>query len=120
MEMKDMILVGIDGHICEPPDMWTNVLTEKWNPRAPKFVTREDGSDVWIFEGRQIPNVGLNAVAGRVPEEYGMEPTALLQLRKGCYDLDTRIEKAYVTVDDIHKLLADAFAVPWDSESTRP
>ena len=92
MEMNDMILVSVDDHVCEPPDMWKDVLPEKWKSRAPKLVTRADGSDVWVFEGQQIPNVGLNAVAGRPPEEYGMEPTALSQLRKGCYDVDARIE----------------------------
>jgi len=92
MEMNDMILVSVDDHVCEPPDMWNDVLPAKWKSRAPKLVTREDGSDVWVFEGRQIPNVGLNAVAGRPPEEYGMEPTALSQLRRGCYDVDARID----------------------------
>ena len=56
------------------------------------MVHKPDGTDVWVFEGRQIPNIGLNAVAGRVPEEYGMEPTALSQLRKGCYDVHARID----------------------------
>jgi predicted TIM-barrel fold metal-dependent hydrolase len=92
MEMNDMILVSVDDHVCEPPDMWDDVLPEKWKSRAPRLVSREDGSDVWVFEGRQIPNVGLNAVAGRPPEEYGLEPTALSQLRKGCYDVDARVE----------------------------
>ena len=63
----------------------------KWKDRAPRLVRKQDGSDVWVFEGRQIPNVGLNAVAGRPPEEYGMEPTALEQLRPGCYDVDARV-----------------------------
>jgi predicted TIM-barrel fold metal-dependent hydrolase len=92
MEMNEMILVSVDDHVCEPPEMWKNVLPEKWTSRAPKFVSRPDGSDVWVFEGQQIPNVGLNAVAGRPLEEYGMEPTALSQLRKGCYEVDARID----------------------------
>jgi predicted TIM-barrel fold metal-dependent hydrolase len=92
MEMNDMILVSVDDHVCEPPDMWTNVLPAKWKSRAPKLVSRADGTDVWVFEGQQIPNVGLNAVAGRPLEEYGMEPTALSQLRKGCYDVNARID----------------------------
>lgn len=92
MDMNDMILVSVDDHVCEPPDMWKNALPEKWKSRAPQLVTRSDGSDVWVFEGQQIPNIGLNAVAGRPPEEYGMEPTALDQLRRGCFDVDARIE----------------------------
>ena len=63
----------------------------KWKDRAPRLVTKEDGTNLWVFEGQQIPNVGLNAVAGRPPEEYGVEPTALSQLRPGCYDVDARI-----------------------------
>ncbi len=91
MQMNDMILVSVDDHVCEPPDMWQHHLPAKWKERAPRLVHKEDGSDVWVFEGKQIPNVGLNAVAGRAPEEYGMEPTALSQLRPGCYDIDARI-----------------------------
>ena len=91
MQMNDMILVSVDDHVCEPPDMWDRHLAAKWKDRAPRLVHKEDGSDVWVFEGQQIPNVGLNAVAGRAAEEYGMEPTALSQLRPGCYDIDARI-----------------------------
>jgi alkylation response protein AidB-like acyl-CoA dehydrogenase len=91
MKMDDMILVSVDDHVCEPPDMWRPTLPAKWKDRAPRLVHKPDGSDVWVFEGQQIPNVGLNAVAGRRPEEYGMEPTALSQLRPGCYDIDARI-----------------------------
>jgi predicted TIM-barrel fold metal-dependent hydrolase len=92
MKMDDMILVSVDDHVCEPPDMWQRHVPAKWKDRAPRMVHKVDGSDVWVFEGQQIPNVGLNAVAGRAPEEYGMEPTALSQLRKGCYDVDARID----------------------------
>lgn len=91
MQMDDMILVSVDDHVCEPPDMWERHVPAKWRDRAPRLVHKADGTDVWVFEGRQIPNLGLNAVAGRRPEEYGMEPTALSQLRPGCYDVDARI-----------------------------
>jgi predicted TIM-barrel fold metal-dependent hydrolase len=92
MRMEDMILVSVDDHVCEPPDMWQQHVPAQWKDRAPKLLHKQDGSDVWVFEGKQIPNVGLNAVAGRAPDEYGMEPTALSQLRAGCYDVDARVE----------------------------
>ncbi len=44
-----------------------------------------------MFEGSALPNVGLNAVAGRVPEEYGVDPLAFSEMRPGCYDIDERI-----------------------------
>jgi hypothetical protein len=92
VQLDEMILVSVDDHVCEPPDMWNEFVPRKWKDRAPRLVHKADGSDVWVFEGQQIPNVGLNAVAGRPPEEYGMEPTALDQLRPGCYDIDARID----------------------------
>ena len=92
MEMNDLILVSVDDHVCEPPDMWDGHLSGQWKQRAPRFLKKGDGSNVWVFEGAQIPNVGLNAVAGRPKEEYGMEPTAHSQLRDGCFNIDARID----------------------------
>ena len=45
-----------------------------------------------MFNGTVIPNVGLNAVAGRPKEEYGVEPTAFDEMRPGCYDVHERIK----------------------------
>ena len=92
MNLDEMILVSVDDHVCEPADMFEGRLPQRWKERAPKLVHKPDGTDVWVFEGRQLPNIGLNAVAGRPPEEYGMEPTSLSQLRRGCYDVEARID----------------------------
>jgi predicted TIM-barrel fold metal-dependent hydrolase len=91
MRPDDMILVSVDDHVVEPPDMFRHHLPARWRERAPRVVHKKDGSDVWVFEGAQLPNIGLNAVAGRPPEEYGVEPTAYAQLRPGCYDVHERI-----------------------------
>ena len=32
-------------------------------------------------------------LAGRVPDEYGYEPTALAEIRPGCYDIHARIKE---------------------------
>ena len=53
---------------------------------------RDDGNDVWLYEGQELPNIGLNAVAGKPPEEYGIEPTSFAEMRPGCYDIDQRID----------------------------
>jgi predicted TIM-barrel fold metal-dependent hydrolase len=88
----DMILVSVDDHVVEPPDLWEGHLSPQWRTRAPRMVHKSDGSDVWVFEGQQVPNIGLNAVAGRPPEEYGMEPTAFEQMRQGTHDIRRRID----------------------------
>lgn len=91
MRMEEMILISVDDHIVEPPDLFDGVAPARFADRMPRMVER-DGINVWLYEDRAIPNIGLNAVAGRPREEYGMEPTALSQLRKGCYDVHARIE----------------------------
>jgi predicted TIM-barrel fold metal-dependent hydrolase len=92
MRLDDMILVSVDDHVVEPPDMWEGRLPARWKDRVPRLVRKPDGTDVWVFEGQQVPNVGLNAVAGRPPDEYGMEPTALDQLREGNFDIHRRVD----------------------------
>ena len=91
MQMNDMIMVSVDDHVCEPPDMWDQHVPAKWKDKAPKLIHQDNNTDIWVYEGRVMPNIGINAVAGRAPEEYGMEPTSLSHMRSGCYDIDDRI-----------------------------
>jgi predicted TIM-barrel fold metal-dependent hydrolase len=88
----DLVMVSVDDHLVEPPDLFETTVPEKWRDRAPRVVRQEDGADVWTFEGSVIPNIGLNAVAGRPKEEYGVEPTAFDEMRPGCYDVDERVK----------------------------
>jgi predicted TIM-barrel fold metal-dependent hydrolase len=92
MNMNDMILISVDDHITEPGDMFDNHLSGPALASAPKLLTLANGTNLWDYQGKKIPSVGLNAVVGRPPEEYGMEPTSFGQLRKGCYDVHARIE----------------------------
>ncbi len=91
MNAEELILVSVDDHVVEPPDMFEGRVPAKWAGREPKVVHNDDGTDVWSYEGSRIPNVGLNAVVGRPPEEYGIEPTSFAEMRPGCYDINERI-----------------------------
>src|SRR5262249_34402880 len=91
VRLDDMILVSVDDHAVEPPHMFDGRRPTQYVDVAPRVVRKDDGSDVWVYEGREIPNIGLNAVAGRPPEEYGMEPTSFDEIRDGCYDIHQRI-----------------------------
>src|SRR6185312_4885215 len=68
-----------------------NHVPDKWRDQAPKSVKKPEGHEVWMFEGNEIPNIGLNAVAGRPPEDYDMNVTSYSQIRKGTYDIHERI-----------------------------
>ncbi|ONH24644.1 amidohydrolase family protein [Pseudofrankia asymbiotica] len=92
MNAEDLILISVDDHLVEPPNMFEGRLPARFADLAPKVLHREDGSDVWTFNGSIIPNVGLNAVAGRPKEEYGVEPTAFDEMRPGCYDIHERVK----------------------------
>jgi predicted TIM-barrel fold metal-dependent hydrolase len=92
MNVDDLILVSVDDHVVEPPDMFDGHIPAAYADRAPKLTTREDGSNAWVFEGQEATNVGLNAVAGRPPDEYGLEPTRFEEMRPACYDIDARID----------------------------
>jgi len=91
MQVDDLILVSVDDHVVEPPHLFEGRLSKQAAERAPFIEKLENGREVWMFEGHALPNVGLNAVAGRVPEEYGLDPLAFEEMRAGCYDIDERI-----------------------------
>jgi predicted TIM-barrel fold metal-dependent hydrolase len=92
VQPDDLILVSVDDHLVEPPTMFDAHLDARWRADGPRVVTLENGDDVWTFNGQVIPNVGLNAVAGRPKAEYGVEPTAFDEMRPGCYDVHERIK----------------------------
>ncbi|MFV2176459.1 amidohydrolase family protein [Actinomadura sp. LOL_016] len=92
MNAEDMILISVDDHVVEPPTMFEGRIPDRYRDQAPRVRTTKDGSDVWTFNGQTIPNIGLNAVAGRPKEEYGIEPTAFDEIRPGTYDIDERIK----------------------------
>ncbi|MCK9931143.1 amidohydrolase [Frankia sp. Mgl5] len=92
MNLDDMILISVDDHVIEPPDMFVGRLPKKYEADAPRLVHREDGTDVWKFRDTVIPNAALNAIAGRPKEEYGLEPQGLDEIRPGCYDVHERIK----------------------------
>ncbi len=91
MQIDDLVLVSVDDHVVEPPDLFEGHLASRWRDVAPRVERLADGSDVWVYDGNEIPNIGLNAVAGRPPEEYGMEPTSFDELRDGTWDITQRL-----------------------------
>jgi predicted TIM-barrel fold metal-dependent hydrolase len=91
MQLDDMIIVSVDDHVVEPPDLFEGHLPAKYRDIAPHVVHKDDGTDVWQFLDFEVPNIGLNAVAGRPPEEYGIDPTSFDEIRDGCFDINKRV-----------------------------
>lgn len=91
MQVDDLILVSVDDHVVEPRDLFEGRIAREFRDRAPRIVRTDAGHDVWVYEDAVIPNIGLNAVAGRPPEEYSFEPTRYEDMRDGCWDVDARV-----------------------------
>ncbi len=84
-------IISVDDHMIEHPKVWTDRLPQKYQKAGPRIVEDEQGHHIWVFEGRDYPQVGLNAVAGRPPQEYGLEPSRYDDMIPGCYDPAARV-----------------------------
>lgn len=124
MPLQDhMQLISTDDHLIEHPKLWTDRLPTRFHERGPRIIEKElpraihVGRDntaigdagtriaqVWEYEGRIYPYIGLNAVAGKKPEEYGVEPTRYSDMLPGCYDPSARV--ADMDIDGVHAALS--------------
>ncbi|MFE6820936.1 amidohydrolase family protein [Streptomyces sp. NPDC057690] len=91
MHVEDMIMVSIDDHVVEPPDMFRNHVPEKYRDDAPRSIVDENGFEKWWFQGNSMGTVGLNAVVGWPNEEWGLNPSTFAEMRPGCYDVHQRV-----------------------------
>jgi predicted TIM-barrel fold metal-dependent hydrolase len=92
VKVEDMIMISVDDHVVEPPYLFEGRVPAKYADLAPKVVRNDAGDDVWECNGGHIPNIGLNAVAGRPKEEYGINPTSFDEMRRGCWDIHERVK----------------------------
>ena len=92
MNVDDMILISIDDHVVEPPDMFKGRMPAKYADAAPRIVADEDGVESWVFEGAPVSTtLGLNAVVTWPNEEWGFDPASMAEMRPGSYDVHERI-----------------------------
>jgi predicted TIM-barrel fold metal-dependent hydrolase len=91
MNVDDMIILSIDDHTIEPPDMFERHVPEKYRDRAPRLVRDEHGFEHWKYEGNDFGIVGLNATVSWPKEEWGLDPSALAEMRPAAYLIDERV-----------------------------
>ena len=64
-------LISADGHVIEPPDMWTRYLPKGFRDRAPKLVKDAKGGDAWeLAPGATPMALGLVTNAGPHGKRY--------------------------------------------------
>ena len=91
MRAEDLIIVSIDDHLIEPPDMFDNHVPAKYADQAPKLIRDVDGLEKWVFQGTTMGIMGLNSVVSWPKEQWGMDPSTLSEMRPGSYDIHERI-----------------------------
>ena len=91
MNIDDMIMVSIDDHVVEPPDMFARHVPAKWADQAPRVVIGDNGVDQWVYRGRPT---GVERPQRRrvvAPEEWGRDPAGFDEMRPGVYDVHERV-----------------------------
>ena len=87
---REYLMISCDDHVVEPPHVFTGRVPKHLAERAPRVV-EQDGTEQWLFDDQLMPNVGFNAVAGRPVDEYSFDPTRFDQMRRGSWDVASRI-----------------------------
>lgn len=91
MRVEDLILVSIDDHIVEPPNMFDRHVPDRWKDQAPRLIIDDRGFETWTFQGVTSTSVGLNAVVSWPKEEWGFEPASIGEMRPGAWNVDERV-----------------------------
>ena len=87
-----MILVSIDDHLIEPPDMYKNHVPAKWADEVPKVVRNEQGVDEWVFQGQSHLHAVRHGRHRRLAARGGgFNPGSYSELRPGCFDVHERV-----------------------------
>ena len=55
------------------------------------MVHQDNGVDSWLFQGMEIGEPGLGAVASWPKDEWGFDPVGFAEMRPGCYDIHDRV-----------------------------
>lgn len=105
MPLRDyMHLISVDDHLVESAHVWEDRLPKRYVDAGPRIVESREGMrnylgnwvkpgcQVWQYEGRIYPHLGLNAVAGKAREDFGTDPVRFEEMIPGCYDPVERVK----------------------------
>jgi predicted TIM-barrel fold metal-dependent hydrolase len=92
VDTNDMILLSIDDHSIEPPDMYERHVPAKYRDEMPRVVRNAQGIDEWVFQGVATSTpFGMTSTVGWPNEEWGFHPGRYSEMRPGCFDVHQRV-----------------------------
>jgi hypothetical protein len=83
MDANSITQVSVDDHAVEGSDTLKGRLPAAMQVDALRVVVDEDGTQRWESAGFRHPQIDFNAVAGRPPGKYGVEPLTYADMRRG-------------------------------------
>jgi predicted TIM-barrel fold metal-dependent hydrolase len=90
-------IVSADGHVIEPPDLWSRFLPGKFKDRAPKLVKDPEGGDAWeLIPGTPPMPLGLVTNRGEFGKRYEdlkWYGDTYDTIRRGAFDGRARVEE---------------------------
>ena len=108
-------LISADGHLMDPPDLWTSQAPAKYRDQVPRMERFEQG-DAWVMPGQE-PRA--RSTGWRVPVA---RPTSrvcwcrLEDINPGCYDAKARVEA--LDLDGVDAELLFPNGLDWVVDST--
>jgi predicted TIM-barrel fold metal-dependent hydrolase len=84
-------IVSVDDHLIEHPRVWQERVPARLKESAPR-IAEVNGTHQWSYDGQLFPSIGLNAVAGKDPKDFGMDPVRYEDMIPGCYDPVERVK----------------------------
>ena len=85
-------IVSVDDHLVEHPRVWQDRVPRMKDLERARGSSRSTASISGPTTVQIFPTIGLNAVAGKPPKEWGMDPVRYEDMIPGCYDPVERIK----------------------------
>jgi predicted TIM-barrel fold metal-dependent hydrolase len=89
---RHFTIISVDDHVIEAPDMFMGRLPQRYVEEGPRIIELEDTSQVWKFEDRINPDIGLSASMGRPRLDYVYQASRFEHMRPGCYQPAARVQ----------------------------
>src|SRR5206468_3770930 len=78
-------IISADSHVNPPKDLWTRNPPANLRDRVPRVESTPQG-DFWIVDAQISGAIGLDASAGRKPEDFKPMGLGYKDMRPGSYD----------------------------------
>ena len=119
MKPDQSLVVDMDSHVMEPPDLWQNYLEPKYRDRAIRIERDADGDEVLLVDNKVLLKGRLAALGGAEHDAVQTFVDKSLSYMDGCpkasYDTDARIRLLDEWGVDMG-LVFPTIGILWDKE----